>query len=707
MNPSLVSVDGLRRRALRAGAALLLACAALAPLAAQSAAPARSGVLAYGKTAGGAQAVQVQLARLQGLRAGEWLSLLLPDGRPLLAEVTRLWDVLPEVLTFSARAADGSSVLLSVHRTTGAISGQITTGQQTWLFETRVDGATVRGTLRDAVTFARAHPDLVERAEGLLARVAPHPALDSDDEFARHLARLLERLRARAGGDKALAAGKANGVKDTIDIMLVVDADAQAAYGSTAAADTDIATIVAYGNAAYDASRVDLEMRLVKTLRLGASLAALDQIPILNRMREGVAPFTDLWREQVAVGADLVLTIVPFRNRDSDAGNCGRAALNTFRQGGSFSAQQHGYGVISRIKTATNTGSSCHTGTLVHEVGHLLGAMHTRENSGGVTGVFTYSYGYSIPGLFNDIMSASFPRNDLFANPALNCSGQPCGVPSTDLQRGADVALTFNNTGPFGAAVLDRESRLTGWYVSPAELGTGWAIEVLNGRIFVAYFAYRDDGQPVWYAGAGARCGDGARFCFDLNEFADGATAAGAFKPARLVRRAAEAVINFSAGYPATAQIAFGNKVLNLERFTFGENPFTRRPAFPALAAPGWYWDPTEGGTGFFVEYQGEQVFIGYFHYTADGRPTWAVARDKAYERTTDANGLNTSVQVRELKFDEFAGGQTLTGPFRSASLQRANVVRGFVQPENDYLSVVGIGPGVRTSRRFIRFREF
>ena len=39
-----------------------------------------------------------------------------------------------------------------------------------------------------------------------------------------------------------------------------------------------------------------------------------------------------------------------------------------------------------------------------------------------------------------------------------------------------------------------------GWYYNPNEGGRGYAIEVQNGRLFMAMFHYNDDGSPTWHA---------------------------------------------------------------------------------------------------------------------------------------------------------------------------------------------------------------
>jgi hypothetical protein len=67
--------------------------------------------------------------------------------------------------------------------------------------------------------------------------------------------------------------------------------------------------------------------------------------------------------------------------------------------------------------------------TLAHELGHNQGNMHDPDNSS-YAGVYPYSYGYRICGVFHDVMSyaCNSPRIPYFSNPNVYYNGQPTGV---------------------------------------------------------------------------------------------------------------------------------------------------------------------------------------------------------------------------------------------------------------------------------------
>ncbi len=75
----------------------------------------------------------------------------------------------------------------------------------------------------------------------------------------------------------------------------------------------------------------------------------------------------------------------------------------------------------------------------------------------------------------------------------------------------------------------------------------------------------------------------------------------------------------------------------------------------PFALATGWWWNADESGRGFFIERQGDNLFVGGYLYDDDGRATWVVMQ---------------GTLISDSEFDgsllAFSDGQTLTGDYRA-----------------------------------------
>lgn len=106
---------------------------------------------------------------------------------------------------------------------------------------------------------------------------------------------------------------------------------------------------------------------------------------------------------------------------------CGIANLNGSGRGAIGSDARSGHVVSHSAAVAF-----CSDLTTAHEAGHTMGLAHNRENAA-QPGVFSYSYGWRVPGVFRTVMaypSSQFePELPYFSDPAIICNGQACGRP--------------------------------------------------------------------------------------------------------------------------------------------------------------------------------------------------------------------------------------------------------------------------------------
>mgnify|MGYP002382153217 CR=1 FL=1 len=73
----------------------------------------------------------------------------------------------------------------------------------------------------------------------------------------------------------------------------------------------------------------------------------------------------------------------------------------------------------------------------------------------------------------------------------------------------------------------------------------------------------------------------------------------------------------------------------------------------------GWWWNPAEGGRGFAIERQGNQLFAAAFLYEDDGSATWYVA-------TLSQQGLQSNSSTYSGAITRYSGGQSLLGSYRA-----------------------------------------
>jgi hypothetical protein len=242
--------------------------------------------------------------------------------------------------------------------------------------------------------------------------------------FAIDLARLPQRdgvvVSSTGGGDALTTASDygtggttlATGTAVVHDVLVYYTPATAGALGT--ALDSNIQAAVQAANQAYLNSNVNLTLNVVGLRQSPVGESGSGMANTLNNFKQNSTVRTT--RDQLA--ADMVLLV----SQDSDW--CGYANLTITSINGVTNTDA--YGVVY---------SACLSNqTLAHEVGHLQGLDHNRENTTG-TREYPYSYGYRrcVTGGFLDIMSyacpsISVPRISNFSNPSVFYNGFATGV---------------------------------------------------------------------------------------------------------------------------------------------------------------------------------------------------------------------------------------------------------------------------------------
>src|ERR1051326_7286968 len=197
----------------------------------------------------------------------------------------------------------------------------------------------------------------------------------------------------------------------------------------------------------------------------------------------------------------------------------------------------------------------------------------------------------------------------------------------------------------------------TGWWWNPAQPGTGYFIEQQANSLFFGAYLYAASGEPTWSVSTGAL--NGNTYKGTLSFYSGGQTLAGAVQPETFGGYLGDVTLQFSD--PMHATLTWPGGTIPIQRLSFAG---AQTPALPQPGSPqsGWWWNPQRSGTGYAMEFQGTGAFIVDYVYDTAGNATWYIA-----------TGTMTSPARFDGTWQQFGGGQTLTGTWQPNTLLNAN----------------------------------
>lgn len=156
-------------------------------------------------------------------------------------------------------------------------------------------------------------------------------------------------------------------------------------------------------NAAYQASQVDIQLRLVGVALNEEPGANMSEVLGKLRVNSSVIALRD------KLGADFVSQL-------HKTGSCGV-----------------GYVSVNKNYTWNVLAAGCGPMVMAHELGHNMGLNHSRRQGDQSGSRYRYGVGYGVDNLFVDIMAYGSAFNarrvNRFSNPNILCQGVPCGIP--------------------------------------------------------------------------------------------------------------------------------------------------------------------------------------------------------------------------------------------------------------------------------------
>ena len=211
-----------------------------------------------------------------------------------------------------------------------------------------------------------------------------------------------------------------------------------------------------------------------------------------------------------------------------------------------------------------------------------------------------------------------------------------------------------------GSNVCQPQTPQSGWWWYPLQDGRGFGIEVQGNTMFMSGYLYDGTGRATWMVAEGKVSVDGSLFSSELYQVENGQTLTGAYKKPAISTRPGSITLSFTNSRSGT--LIWPGGIIPIQRFDdiIGSgNGVT--PSF--VPENGWWWNESESGRGYFMEFKNNYAFIAGYMYEANGSPVWYLAE-----------GRMATPQSFSSNWYQAGNGQTLTGPYKKPTVVNSNV---------------------------------
>jgi hypothetical protein len=197
-----------------------------------------------------------------------------------------------------------------------------------------------------------------------------------------------------------------------------------------------------------------------------------------------------------------------------------------------------------------------------------------------------------------------------------------------------------------------------GFWWTPGAGGRGYFVDVQGNAMFFGAFVYNAAGQPNWYVGRLVANG-AASYGGTLTLYGGGAQlGSGTYVPPSAIGNIAAVQLSFTDSdngnvHIQTADTTVDVAISKYRVFYDNQGMNLQRPQ------TGWYWDPTQSGSGIAMECLGDSIFMVAFAYDSAGNSQW----------TATAGSTIDSQFAVATEPALYVNGQTLTGPYQAPSI--------------------------------------
>src|SRR5262249_47820068 len=197
-------------------------------------------------------------------------------------------------------------------------------------------------------------------------------------------------------------------------------------------------------------------------------------------------------------------------------------------------------------------------------------------------------------------------------------------------------------------------SPVPGVWWNKSEPGSGFGIDYKDGTLTVEVYSYRGGGSSQWYLAAGVLTNN--VFTATLDKYTGGQCISCAYKAPTIASNDGTITITFTSPTTGPADLPpLGARHIAIERY-FGAQPSVA-PAAGFAPVPGVWWNKSEPGSGFGIDYKDGTLTVEVYSYLGDGSSQWYLA----------AGVLTNNVFTATL--DKYTGGQCISCAYKAPTI--------------------------------------
>jgi hypothetical protein len=221
-----------------------------------------------------------------------------------------------------------------------------------------------------------------------------------------------------------------------------------------------------------------------------------------------------------------------------------------------------------------------------------------------------------------------------------------------------NITLRFLLVLLLGVSLRCEATPASGYWWNPAEPARGFVIEIQGNTMFTAGFLYDVNGGSTWVGSTGPMTTP-TTYSGALLTYAGGQTLTGVYQSPTITPSPGNVSITFSSD--TAGSLTWPGGTIPIQRFDIvpGGSTATQPSTNPQS---GWWWNVAQGGRGFAIEVQNNQMYFAGYMYDGTGNPVWYLA-----------SGALTNPTLFQGTWEQLGYGETLTGPYQPASVVNTN----------------------------------